>query len=235
MAEAKIITGANAKGGAGKTMSLILLGTELAHRGNRVLIIDTDSEQNITSWFNRCIENNNGVSNIDHEYAGTSNKLLDILRHKINMYDYILIDTPGRLEKFQHTAFIVSNIVLIPVQACQSELKGMITSLNTIMEIEEQENISIQKYVFNTRITLQDRHIKEYQLIGDFVKELKNAIPNLEHCPVEFGQRNAYREVYSGGASLRDLTDAKRDSVIKAITEASEFTDAVLNQLATGE
>ncbi|MBX8803200.1 ParA family protein [Ochrobactrum sp. MR28] len=234
MAQAKIITGANAKGGAGKTLSVILLGTELAFRGMKVLIIDTDSEKNISSWFDRCVENGTPVTDIAHEYAGTSNKLLDVLKANVELYDYILIDTPGRLEKFQQTAFELTDLIIIPVQACQSDIKGMVTLISTLLEIEEAEQIEIRKLVFNTRITMQDRHINEYKSIGNFINELKEDDSTIEHSSVELMQRNPYRKVYSGFTSLRNLPDADKDSVLKAIEEASNFTDAVLKYLEEG-
>lgn len=231
MAQAKIITGANAKGGSGKTLAVILLGTELAHRGKSILIVDTDSEKNISAWFDRCAENGTPVTDITHEYAGTSDKLLELLHSSIDRYDYILIDTPGRLEKFQTTAFVLSDLTLIPVQACQSDIKGMVTLISTLLEIEEAQEIDICKIVFNTRTTMQDRHIHEYKTIGGFIKQLIEEGVTIKHCPVELMQRNPYRRLYSGFTSLRAIPHVQSLSVLKAIHEASDFTDEVLLSL----
>ncbi len=46
---AKIITIANNKGGVGKTMQAYQLSTFLAHRGNKVLVIDLDSQANLST------------------------------------------------------------------------------------------------------------------------------------------------------------------------------------------
>ncbi len=46
---AKIITIANNKGGVGKTMQAYQLSTFLAHQGNKVLVIDLDSQANLSS------------------------------------------------------------------------------------------------------------------------------------------------------------------------------------------
>ncbi len=45
----KIITVANNKGGVGKTMQCFQLATYLAHKGKRVLVIDLDSQANLSS------------------------------------------------------------------------------------------------------------------------------------------------------------------------------------------
>jgi chromosome partitioning protein len=46
---AKVITIANNKGGVGKTMQAYQLSTFLAHQGNKVLVIDLDSQANLSS------------------------------------------------------------------------------------------------------------------------------------------------------------------------------------------
>lgn len=45
-----VITFANAKGGAGKTTAALILSTELARQGNRVVVLDADPQRWITSW-----------------------------------------------------------------------------------------------------------------------------------------------------------------------------------------
>ncbi len=45
----KVITIANNKGGVGKTMQAYQLATHLAHKGNKVLAIDLDSQANLSS------------------------------------------------------------------------------------------------------------------------------------------------------------------------------------------
>ncbi|EPZ51811.1 ParA family protein [Halobacteriovorax sp. GFR7] len=48
----EVITVANNKGGVGKTMQCYQLATHLANKGNKVLVIDLDSQANLSSTFN---------------------------------------------------------------------------------------------------------------------------------------------------------------------------------------
>ena len=43
-----VLTFANTKGGAGKTTAVLLIATELARRGHRVTILDSDPQHWIT-------------------------------------------------------------------------------------------------------------------------------------------------------------------------------------------
>ena len=48
---AKVIAVYNRKGGVGKTTSLLNLGAEFALLGKRVLLVDGDSQMNLTQYF----------------------------------------------------------------------------------------------------------------------------------------------------------------------------------------
>lgn len=62
---AKVLVFSNFKGGAGKTSTGGLVAWELAKRGNKVLMIDFDSQQNMTDFYLRTKAQNEGLESIE--------------------------------------------------------------------------------------------------------------------------------------------------------------------------
>lgn len=62
---AKVLVFSNFKGGAGKTSTGGLVAWELAKRGKKVLMIDFDSQQNMTDFYLRTKAQNEGLESIE--------------------------------------------------------------------------------------------------------------------------------------------------------------------------
>ncbi|MCH2037544.1 MAG: ParA family protein [Rickettsiales bacterium] len=119
---AKIITVAQQKGGAGKTTIAAHLAVVLSQKGERVAVIDIDSQQSLSRWH-KVREEKFGEGYSGLNFSSLSgwrvNSEISSLNRK---HDYIIIDSPPHTETEAKTAIRASDIVVIPVQPSPTDL-----------------------------------------------------------------------------------------------------------------
>jgi chromosome partitioning protein len=107
----KIIAAANQKGGVGKTTITMQLGAALSRRF-RVLVVDVDTQQSTVWWAE------NAQGRLPFDFAGNqSPKILSRLSQLHVEYEYVLVDTPGRLEDTPTLEAVldVADYVVVPL------------------------------------------------------------------------------------------------------------------------
>lgn len=122
MAQHKVITIAQQKGGAGKTTVAAHLAVAFAQKGNKVAIIDIDPQGSLTHWHavreKRFGEGFTGL----HFSALSGWRLRSEIDRLKNEFDIIVIDSPPHTETEAKTAIRVADIVIIPVQPSPTDL-----------------------------------------------------------------------------------------------------------------
>ena len=111
-----IITFANQKGGPGKTTLTMLTADELHRRGLKVLVIDTDSQASSHKWEVRTVANYAPVGfKVEHLSGLDQQKFGQALAKRVNDSNYVLIDTPPRLDSPElFAALYVADLAVIP-------------------------------------------------------------------------------------------------------------------------
>ncbi len=110
----KIITVAQQKGGAGKTTVVANLGVALARMGKSVTLLDTDPQGSLGRWF--MMRREAGLTDLEFSTAsawGVSYEC-DKLRKSS---DFVLIDTPPKIDSDLKPAIRESDLVIVPVSA----------------------------------------------------------------------------------------------------------------------
>ena len=147
MKKAKIIAVVNHKGGVGKTASVVSIGAILAARGKKVLLVDLDTQANLTMHFledipSRIIyhaiqeranlpivpirENLDlvpsgldmaGIVSVMTNMRRREYIIKDLLEPYKNRYDYIFMDCPPNLELITTNALTAATKMLVPMKA----------------------------------------------------------------------------------------------------------------------
>ena len=166
----KIIAVINQKGGTGKTTTVMNLGVALARQKKKSLLIDLDSQGNLTYSFGISVENGTvadviqakkTIKAIMIEKEGvwvtpSSTSLADVeiamvgkigrerfLKDKLNelsSFDYVFIDCPPSLSVLTVNALNAADEVLIPVQMEILSLQGLSLLVNTVEEVKQVLN-----------------------------------------------------------------------------------------------
>ena len=197
-----IISIANQKGGVAKTTTALNLGAGLNQEGKRVLLIDLDSQTDLTTGLGipktqytisdvlqgravskAIIKLDNGISIIpaDKDLKSIQMNLskFDILSKALkdikNDYDYIVMDTSPGINVLTINAILTSNMILIPITPEYLALRGLKDFSETIEQLNKKFDLTPAKIkILITNYDQRKGHHREaVQLIEKhFKKEL---------------------------------------------------------------
>jgi chromosome partitioning protein len=180
-----VIAVMNLKGGVGKTTLAILLAHELADRGGRVLLADSDPQASAHAWSTWGLTKDTIVVQPTKKIT---RKLLTELKTK---FDTVIIDCPPALGDQCILAAVVADAALIPVLPGALDFAATTVMLETLSAADTERQAPLKKlFVVNradTRSAMSSALIK--QLKGfEGCKVAKTTIP----------QRAGYTKAISG-------------------------------------
>jgi len=116
-----IIAFAHTKGGVGKSTLCLLIASELAGSGSKVLIIDADQkQQSCLQWVNRCKQAGTLPERLDAVAVTKTEDLKLVLKQ--TEADIILIDVQGSMNDLLIAAIVASDLTLVPTKANAIEM-----------------------------------------------------------------------------------------------------------------
>ncbi|MEA5461475.1 ParA family protein [Arcicella sp. LKC2W] len=200
--KARVISIVNHKGGVGKTTTTINLGKALTKLGFKVLLVDMDSQGNLSQSLGIdnpekqvvnallknedlpvvAIDENYHLSPSDLELAYADLELVQAvggvnqLKNKLNplreLYDYILIDCPPALNIFTNSALVASNGCLVTLQPEVSAMKGVNNLFERISQVRERINPDL--VVEGIVLTMVDKRLKVHRDMIEYVNQSLN-------------------------------------------------------------
>ncbi|MCB1509279.1 MAG: ParA family protein [Hyphomicrobiaceae bacterium] len=206
-----IISFASSKGGVGKSTCCAAIAAKLAQDGDRVLVLDLDFNQTVARWGRKTALAGLTVEAVEPD-AFTAT-----FREKTggSTFDHILIDLAGTREATMLKAMARSDLVIIPAQASEPDLREALVIVDDIKDVIEagakrvRYRVLLTKlFPLPTRVTLfAHREIK------------RHGLPTFKAGLVE---RASYREMFLNG---RSPTEAEPKG--KAAREIERLTDEI--------
>lgn len=134
-----VITLANRKGGTGKTTSAAYIAQCLHQAGQNVLGLDLDDEQSWKKWWDT------GALPYPVRVLGKKD---DIGSHLDAHDGPVVIDTPPNDGEVIYKVSIRSDEVIIPLSATSLDLNRLISTLQTVEEIEKMRRKPLASILF---------------------------------------------------------------------------------------
>lgn len=245
----KTLITANQKGGVGKTATLVHLAFDFHERGQRVAVIDLDTQANASYTLNDYRSGllasqffNGGPPSIGHEHNGMLliesdaaladmesmpvNQAGESLRAGINTlaeqgFDVCLIDTAPSLGVSLAAALIAADYVLSPIELEAYSIQGIEKMAAAITHIR-QANPELQ-FLGMVPSKVDGRNPRH----GRHLDQLRQAYPNLI-IPASIGLRSSIADAL---ASKMPVWKIKKTAARKAAKEVRALADLVFQKM----
>jgi chromosome partitioning protein len=184
----KVISFVNSKGGAGKTTIAYCLGTLWDVWKQHVLLIDTDPQASLSTFFG-VRQGKGNMEAMQISLAKLEGRL--VKERDSGDHDMILIDTPGNLAELR-PAIALADLVVIPVQASGADYFSFKRVFNAIQAA-------------GTRALLVPNRIKTPRDAESIVQALGSLSGGGADISGPIGDRVNHRQYTVEGLSLTDV------------------------------
>lgn len=217
-----VIVIASPKGGAGKSTTAVLLGTELAHAGATVTMLDCDPNGSLTLWSERSPVPTSITVLSDVDEAG----IIKTIRSHDTDGSVVIVDLEGVASRLVSRAISQADLVITPMRATTLDATIGVRALSLIAEEEEALGRNIPHAVVFT----MTRAIRSKQHSGIEESLKGQGVDIIEPGLME---RSAFSALFEFGGDLRSMPAQGR--MEGAVENASAFAQAVYQRLARQE
>lgn len=216
-----VIVVASPKGGAGKSTCAVLLGTELAHAGAKVTMLDCDPNGSLTLWASRgpLPDRITLLSEI------TEAAIVRTIRAHDSDGAVVIVDLEGVASRLVSRAISQADLVITPMRATTLDATIGVRALALIAEEEEALDRAIPHAVVFT----MTRAIRSKQH-NAIEASLKGQGVDIVDPPLM--ERAAFAALFEFGGDLRSIPAQGR--MDGAQENAASFTSAVFARLTGG-
>ena len=213
-----VVTVASPKGGSGKSTASVILGTELAHAGAEVVILDCDPNRSITIWAGRAppppriaVRSNVGESEI-----------VRTIKQEDADGRIVIVDLEGVASRLVSRAISQADLVLTPMRATTLDATIGVRALALIEEEEEALGRAIRHAIVFT----MTRAIRSKQHTA-IESSLKGQGVDIITPPLM--ERAAFSALFEFGGDLRTMPP--QGNMKSATENAGAFAQAIYDRL----
>ncbi len=206
----RTITVAQQKGGSGKTTLAANLAVELARRGHAVAVLDTDPQGSLGRWF--MARREQGDPGLEFATASAWGVAYECEKLK-RTNDFVLIDTPPKIDSDLRPALRESDLILVPVGPSRMDLWATELVLEMAARVDRRA------------MTVLNRASSRARLTGEILSALKG-LEGGALAQTVLGHRVAYAEALGEGRGV-----AERPGAGTAAAEIAALADEILGML----
>ncbi|AUH35063.1 ParA family partition ATPase [Paracoccus tegillarcae] len=207
----KIITVAQQKGGSGKTTVAVNVAVALRSRGHSVALIDTDPQGSMGRWFMERIEAFEEDEALEFSTSSAWGASYESEKLK-KRFDFVIIDTPPKIDSDLRPALRVADLVIVPVAASHVDLWATEGVLDLAKREKAPVLIVLNRTKSNTRLGAEIAQ-KAAELGADIAE-------------TQLANRVAYAETLGQGIGA-----AEKPRAVPARQEIEALTDEVVAML----
>ena len=213
---------ASPKGGAGKSTTAILLGTELARAGARVMMLDCDPNGSVSLWAER----SDLPERMKLKSQVSESEIVRTIKHHDEDGAIVIVDLEGVASRLVSRAISQADLVITPMRATTLDATIGVRALALIAEEEEALNRRIRHSVVFT----MTRAIRSKQHTGIERSLREQGIDVVEPSLME---RAAFSALFEFGGDLSTMPP--QGNMDAARQNAEAFANAVFDRLILKE
>lgn len=212
---------ASPKGGAGKSTSAVVLATELARRGAKVIVIDADPNRPVSQWAGRP----GRPETLTVLAETTEASIIDDIEAAADRVPFVIVDLEGTASMTVAYAISRADLVIVPTQGSQLDAAEAAKAIRLIRQQERAFGRRIPYAVLLTRTSAAIRprtlqHIRE--------EMERNNVPVLN---TQMHEREAFRAIFSFGGVLQSLSANQVSGLEAAMKNAQALAVEVVDLL----
>ena len=212
---------ASPKGGAGKSSSSILLGSDLAERGSTVTIIDADPNHPLVKWGKK----NGRPATLTVIEANGEEQLVDAIEDAVRKTAFVIIDLEGTASSAVGVAMSRADLVIIPTKG--SDLDAA-EAVKAIKFIRFQERVYRREIPYCVLFTQTRPAIRPRTQVNIENELREQKIPMFG---TQLHERDPFRAIFAYGGTLSGLDPKQVRGIDAARGDVRKFANEVVRRL----